>query len=142
MIMKNEELEGTEVFWHLWPCYDMVQDKWVQVGMEVELDGSHSSDPNHIAPGCCQCRQLSCELERFAASVARRSLSGMENRLCCTVDVPRTAVVTSPRLGERWYVPVTITLKSRERERPEDADMTRALAQIKRALLERGFLER
>ena len=110
--------------------------------MEVELDGSHSSDPNHIAPGCRQCRRLSGALERFAASIAQRSLSGMEKRWSCSVDVPRTAVVASPRLGERWYVPVTLTLKSRERERPEDADMARALAEIKRALLERGFLER
>ncbi len=143
MSMNNEELNGIVVYWHLWPCYEKVQGRLMQVGMEIELDGSHSSDPNHIAPGCNQCRDLSEALQRFATGIAQRALRGMENQLWCSVDMPRSAVVHSPRLGERWYVPVTLTLQSRNaRERVEDHDMPRALAEIKRALLEKGFLER
>ena len=46
------------VFYELWPQFAARGGERQQLGLEVELIGSHTSDVNHIDPACPMCSRL------------------------------------------------------------------------------------
>lgn len=100
---------GYGLFWQLWPQYDVADGERRGVGLEVELIGSHASDPDHVDPACPICRRVRCVLLGIADLMLNEAIP---NRNCfiCDIDSHSNSIVCLPALGNRSAVSVSINL--------------------------------
>lgn len=143
--MNTQKSTQLEIVWHMWPIHDMVHGRLVQVGIELELAGSHCADPGHIDPGCTGCRRLGTALHRLASEVAEKCLDGTGTTLRCSVHALHCAAVQLPHQGDRWFVPVNVEIRDCPKiaTAPGGASaLTDVLGRFRRALQERGVNEK
>lgn len=94
------------VFWQLWPQFEQTHGERHLVGFEVELIGSHPSDP-HLDPGCPKCRNVRTVLLLIADLLPREARRG-ENCLMYDVDSHSNSILRLPALGNRSAVSVSV----------------------------------
>ncbi len=98
------------VFWHVWPQHAIVDGERRQIGVELELMGSHTADPSHLDPDCPECCRVRFALIRIAEYLIRDVLTGMQEPLGCEIDPHSTCIISSPGLQNRPYVSVSILI--------------------------------
>jgi hypothetical protein len=95
------------VFWQFWPQFEQTHDERRLVGFEVELIGSHTSDPNHVDPACTTCRHVRSVLLAIAdLMLGEHNFS--RNSLTYDIDSHSNSIVCLPALGDRSAVWVSI----------------------------------
>ncbi len=95
------------LFLKIWPEYVLAGSERRQVGFEVELIGSHCSDPSHIDPACAICHRVQRLLLGIAAAVAADGRQARDSVRCEITHDPQS-VVCSPGWGNRACVTVSI----------------------------------
>lgn len=81
------------VSFQLWPEYNCENGERRQIGTEVELLGSHTSDPAHLNPSCCQCHHVRAALALLAKHAV--SVADQKRSLLCHIAYPSSIVYTS-----------------------------------------------
>ena len=95
------------IFWQSWPQFENANGEHRQVGIELELIGTHASDLNHIDPSCPICRRVRSVL----LEIADRVLTGAvltQNILSHMVDSHSNSILCLPGLGNRSAVSVSV----------------------------------
>ena len=99
------------VFWQFWPQFEQIHGERRMVGFEVELIGSHTSDLNHVDPGCAACRHVRSVLLSIA-DLMPGELGLSRNSLTYNVDSHSNSIVCLPALGNRSAVWVSLYVSS------------------------------
>ena len=95
------------VFWQFWPQFEQKHGERRLVGFEVELIGSHTSDLNHVDPGCPACRHVRSVLLSIAELILGELTLG-RNLLTYSIDSHSSSILCLPALGNRSAVWVSI----------------------------------
>lgn len=95
------------VFWQLWPQFEQIHGERRLAGFEVELIGFHTSDLNHLDPGCPACRQVRSVLLAIADAMPRET-GFRRNYLTYNIDSHSNSILCLPALGNRSAVSVSI----------------------------------
>jgi len=95
------------VFWQFWPQFEQTHDERRLLGFEVELIGSHTSDPNHVDPACPTCRHVRSGLLAIM-DLMLGELNLSRNSLTYNIDSHSNSIVCLPALGNRSAVWVSI----------------------------------
>lgn len=135
-----EELVGQyHIVLQVWPQYSFLGCQRVQIGFELELIGSHSSDPNHLNPTCTKCVGVRAALRRIAGHIILHGSCGDDARYTFELFDHPTSILCSPRYGNRPAVNVSINVEFRSGSLPRE---DRLLSQLKRQLSVLGIHER
>ena len=62
-------IEKHTVRYEVWPHYEVVKDKRVVVGFDLELYGTHDHGTTRLSPGCPRCEETYTDLRHLAESV-------------------------------------------------------------------------
>ena len=95
------------VFWQFWPQFEQTHGERRLVGFEVELIGSHTSDPNHLDLSCPACRHVRSVLLAIA-DLMPGELTHSGNSLTYNIDSHSNSIICMPALGNRSAVWVSI----------------------------------
>lgn len=97
------------VFWQLWPQFDVTGGERRQVGLEVELIGSHTPDLNHVDPACPMCHHVRSVLLGVADLLHKNGVFSRDS-LTYDIDSHSNSILCLPALGNRSAVWVSITI--------------------------------
>jgi len=123
----------------VWPEYLLVDGERRQVGFELELLGSHSSDTYDLDPICPMCKRARAALLAIAGSIVPRPLNAVRYE----IDTHSQSIMCAPRLGNRPFVTLSIHILHKHGfDQPIDACETDCLKQIRGHLEELGVRER
>ncbi len=137
---RNDWLNGFAVFWHMWPYRTVIDREVRQIGFELELIGSHCVDPNHLNPGCPQCRRVRSALLVVAEHLANHVFPNLQESLTYDIDPHPTSVVYS---ANRACVTVSIIVMRRHAfDRPIDVSDNFVPGSVKQSMAELGIAER
>ena len=104
----NNSIAGwSDCFVHVWPV-SLTKDGERKTLFEVEINGSHSSDPNHLDPSCPQCRRLRSMLYNIANRVVASISRDTRNSVVLEVYSDADRVVIPPQNGHQPAVVVSI----------------------------------
>ena len=95
------------VFWQSWPQFDQTHGERRLVGFEVELIGFHTSDLNHLDPGCPTCHHVRSVLLAIV-ELMPGELALSRNSLTYDIDSHSNSILCLPALGNRSAVSVSI----------------------------------
>lgn len=138
----DEVRKQYSLFWKIWPEYVVLGSERRQVGFEVELIGSHSSDPNHIDPACTICHRVQHVLLLIAAAAVEDGHEAQDSVRHEITHDPQS-VVCSPGWGNRACVTVSIhILHKRGFDQLVSQAETDFLEGIRTHLLELGLSQR
>ena len=137
--LDNSIAGWADCFVHVWPV-SLTKDGERQTLFEVEINGSHSSDPNHIDPSCPQCRRLRSMLYNIATRVVASISSDVRNSVVLDVYSDVDRVVIPPQNGHQPAVVVSIGVHavSTFAETPE---VVAVISELKAALGRFGIRE-
>ncbi len=137
---RNGWLNGFAVFWHVWPYRTVIDREVRQIGFELELMGSHCLDPNHLDPGCPQCRRIRSALIAVAEHLTNDVFPNIQESLTYDIDSHSTSVVC---WANRACATVSIIVMHRHAfDRAIDVSDTLVLGTIKQSMAELGIAER
>ena len=133
----EEMLHEFGVFWHAWPVYVWVHGERRQIGVELELTGSHSQDPEHLDPDCAECQRVRSVLVAAAEHITERLSSAQQTQTSWEIEPHYSDIVSSPSLGYRPCVTVSICITQNDvGESPADLSDTPVVENLRRCLLE------
>ena len=139
----NEVMKQYTLFWKIWPEYVLVGSERRQVGFEVELIGSHSSDPSHIDPACAICHRVQHVLLLIAAATVEEIGHEAQDSVRYEITDDPQSVVCSPGWGNRACVAISIhILHKRGFDHPVSQAEADFLESIRTHLLELGLSQR
>lgn len=139
----RELVNNFDIVFVLWPQYAPFDSERRQVGFEVELAGSHCSDPNHIDPSCPDCVRLRAGLFEIAEELIQRMSSSPEREVVSfKISSLSGSILYSPRFKNRPFVAASIHILHRQHYfQPIDRSETAALNRVKKLLAELGVRE-
>jgi hypothetical protein len=136
----NGALNNCAVFWHVWPYRTVIDREARQIGFELELIGSHCVDPNHLNPGCPQCRHVRSALLVVAEHLTNYVFPNLQQSLAYDIDSHSTSIVYS---ANRACVTVSIIVMHRQAfDHAIDLSDNFVLATVKQSMAELGIAER
>jgi hypothetical protein len=139
-VKQNGWLNGFAVFWHVWPYRTVIDREVRQIGFELELMGSHCLDPNHLNPGCPQCRRVRSALLVVAKHLTDHVFPNLEESLTYDIEPHPTSVVYS---ANRACVTLSIIVMRRHAfDRAMDGSDNFVLGNVKKSMAELGITER
>lgn len=136
-----ESFRLADAFLHVWQAHAPNNGTGRESAIEVELVGSHTSDPSHLDPSCPACRRLRSELLAIAQEAVRRVASAASAGVTFDFYADPTCIVCSPGDGQRPCVTVSIYMSSRSDSSAQNG-FPAAVAQIRKALGALGVRER
>ena len=129
----------SDCFVHVWPV-SLTKDGDRKTTFEVEINGSHSSDPNHLDPSCPQCRRLRSMLFNIANRVVAGASTGARNSVVLDVYSDAARVVIPPQNGHQPAVVVSIGVHAAS-SFAETPEVAAVISELKTALGRFGIRE-
>lgn len=126
------------VFWQVWPQFDATGGERRLTGLEVELIGSHPSEP-HVDPACRMCRYVRAFLLGIAEIMTGESAL-RQDVLIYDLDSHSNSILCLPALGNRSAVSVSINISWSRATGP--AFETDLLSKIRTLLAKYGIHQR
>jgi len=129
------------VYMHVWPLAVPKDQPRGGSALELELIGSHTSDPYHLDPSCPACTRLRGEMQAIAESVVEPLASGTHSASFEIFTDPACIVCSSD--GQRPCVTVSIYVRGMADGSQRDSDgVSTAVNAIKEGLKSIGIRER
>jgi hypothetical protein len=141
MLASAESVRLADAFLHVWQAHVPNNGTARESAVEVELIGSHTSDPSHLDPSCPACRRLRSELLSIAQEAVQRVTSAASAGITFDVYAGPACIVCSPGDGQRPCVTVTIYVGSRSASSAQNG-FPAAVGQIRQALGVLGVRQR
>jgi hypothetical protein len=136
----NTTLNGYFVGCNVWPVYIPINGERRQIGFEVELVGSHSTDPHHFHPGCLECNRVRLKLLTVAETVIASLAPTLRQSVRCEIHARRASILYWPRLGNRSFVSVGIQIFHQHGfDCPIDRSEIATLNDVKESLAQLGI---
>ena len=125
------------IFFQFWPRFAGSNGERRMVGTEIELVGSHSSNPNHFDPGCPMCRHVRYALLTIANEIVEHT--GLTSRgFMVDIDSHANLILILPALGSRSLATISLNISWNNGNDLEPE----VLSDIKRFLSENGIHQR
>jgi hypothetical protein len=140
LVAASESVGLEDTFLHVWPVCVPGNGVGRESAVEVELIGSHTSDPSHLDPSCPACRRLRSELLLIAQTGVQRVASA-SSASTFEIYADPACVVCSPHDGQRPCVTISIYVRNRFDSSAQNG-FSAAVVQIKQALSALGVRER
>lgn len=141
MLASAESALLANAFLHVWQAHVPNNGTGSEPAAEVELIGSHTSDPSHLDPSCPACRRLRSELLSIAQKAVQRVASAVSAGITFDVYADPACIVCSPGDGQRPCVTVSIYVGTRSASSAQNG-FPAAVGQIRQALGALGVRER
>ena len=126
------------VCYEVWPEFDMVEGHKRQIGLALELLGTHARDMEHPEAGCVHCRTVFSALRRIAEHI----LPSDHRPSRYEIGPYDQAIHQAHVRRDRADVSLTIRIFHREDfEKPLDECQTRCLSEMLRRLRDLGASE-
>ena len=141
LAVTAESVRLADAFLHVWQAHLPNTGTGRESAVEVELIGSHTSDPSHLDPSCPACRRLRSELQSIAQEAVQRVASAVSAGITFDVYADPASIVCSPGDGQRPCVTVSIYVGIRSDNSAQNG-FPAAVGQIRQALGALGIRER
>ena len=141
LAVTAESVRLTNTFLHIWQAHAPNNGTGREAAVEVELIGSHTSDPCHLDPSCPACRRLRSELLLIAQTAVQRVASTSSPAVTFETYTDPACIVCSPGDGQRPCVTVSIYVSHRSDSSGQNG-FPAAVGQIRQALGALGIRER
>ena len=141
LVAASESVGLEDSFLHVWPVCVPGNGVGRESAVEVELIGSHTSDPGHLDPSCPACRRLRSELLSIAQTGVQRVASAISSAITFEIYADPACIVCSPHDGQRPCVTVSIYVRNRFDSSAQNG-FSAAVGQVKQALSALGVRER
>lgn len=135
----SEMVKIYNVHWEVWPEYTLDHGNLRQIGVEVGLVGSHTSDPKHVDPTCPRCHDVRLALSEIADMIVERRAGNITTRPCWRTRAPDHSLILDARTGFRPLVSFSIVLQKQRLDEQFNQDDTAALFVLKDDLAELGI---
>ena len=140
-IAHRETVGLTDASLHVWPVHMPGKETEREGTIEVELIGSHTSDPSHLDPSCPACRCVRSALLSIAQTAVQRAASTQSRGTTFEIYADPACIVCSPRDGQRPCVTVSIYVSHRSDASAQNGSSA-AVSKIKEVLTAFGVHER
>lgn len=140
LVAAGESVGVADTFLHVWPVHVPSNGVGREFAVEIELIGSHTSDPGHLDPSCPACRRLRSELLSIAQTAIRR-ISAITSATEFEIYADPACIVCSPHDGQRPSVTVSIYVRNSFASSAQNGFFI-AVSQLKQALTALGIRER
>lgn len=135
----SEMVKIYNVHWEVWPEYALDHGNLRQIGVEVELVGSHTSDPKHVNPTCPRCHEVRMALSEIADTIVARRAGNISNGLSWYTRAPDHSLILDARTGFRPLVSFSIVIQKQPLDENFSQDDAAALFVLKDDLAELGI---
>ena len=134
MLATAESVELEDIFLHVWPMSVPGNGVARESAVEVELIGSHTSDPSHLDPSCPACRDLRSELLSIAQTAVQQVASPESGATTFDIYADPARIVCSPGDGQRPCVTVSIYVRGRSENSAQNGSSA-AVGHLTQALM-------
>ena len=141
LALTVESARLADAFLHVWQTHVPNNGTGRESAVEVELIGSHTSDPSHLDPSCRACHRLRSALLSIAQEAVQRVASTVSAGITFDVYADPACIVCSSGDGQRPWVTVSIYVGSRSDSAAQNG-FPAAVGQIRQALGALGIRER
>lgn len=135
----SEMVKIYNVHWEVWPEYTLDHGNLRQIGVEVGLAGSHTSDPKHVDPTCPRCHEVRLALSEIADMIVERRAGNITTRPCWRTRAPDHSLILDARTGFRPLVSFSIVLQKQRLDEQFNQDDTAAFSCSRMILQSSGF---